>query len=327
MHIKNHKEILKNLEGKKILVIGDLMIDHYIWGDVSRISPEAPVPVVNVEREEHRLGGAANVVFNISCLGGIPYVIGLSGDDSNASVLENEFKKNSISNLYIAKDKCRPTTIKTRLIANNQQVARIDFEKIDEIQKQTESEIISHFDNIITEMDAVLIEDYNKGLLTDSLVRHIIKRCNEFDKIVTVDPKYKNFFSYQNCTVFKPNYLELKKNMNVIIESEEEFYETSFKLLEEINSEYLIVTRGSKGLSIFTKGNDVVNIPTFAKQVFDVSGAGDTVISTLTLCLAAGVPIKDAAIIANRAAGKVCGIVGIAPVYPHDIIDSFKEEE
>ncbi len=326
MQIENHKKILNNLAGKKILVIGDLMIDHYIWGDVSRISPEAPVPVVNVEREEHRLGGAANVVFNISCLGGIPYVIGLSGDDSNGVILENEFKKNSISNLFIAKDKSRPTTIKTRLIANNQQVARIDYEEIDEISEQMESEIITHFNKVINNVDAVLLEDYNKGLLTDGLIRHIIRRCNELDKIVTVDPKYKNFFSYQNCTVFKPNYLELKKNMNVIIESEEDFYNTAFKLLDKINSDYLIVTRGSKGLSIFSEGKDVVNIPTFAKQVFDVSGAGDTVISTLTLCLASGVPIRDAAIIANHAAGKVCGIVGIAPVYPQDILDSFKEE-
>ena len=326
MFISNHKEILNSLKDKKILVIGDLMIDHYIWGDVSRISPEAPVPVVNVEREEHRLGGAANVVYNISCLGGIPYVIGLSGDDSNAEILISEFEKNSIQNLFIAKDSSRPTTIKTRLIANNQQVARIDYEDIDEISTNTEQKIIDHFDNVVSDIDAVLIEDYNKGLLTDTLIRHIVKRCNELNKIVTVDPKYKNFFSYQNCTVFKPNYLELKKNMNVIIESEEDFHETSFRLLDRINSEYLIVTRGSKGLSIFKKDCDVVNIPTFAKQVFDVSGAGDTVISTLTLCLAAGVPVRDAAIIANHAAGKVCGVVGIAPVYPQDIIDSFKED-
>ena len=311
---------LDSFREKKIVVIGDLMLDHYLWGQVERISPEAPVPVVDVNRQEFRLGGAANVVNNITSLGATPLVIGLVGNDMFADTLADIFKQNGIETKHIIKDENRPTTVKSRIFASGQQVIRFDTEERHDIASEIEQKVIEKLDLAIKEADAVIIEDYNKGLLTPKVITHAINIANKKQIPITVDPKFKNFFAYENSTVFKPNFVELQKNLNIEIKSESDLHKAAGELFERIKPKYLVITLGEKGLMIFEKEKETIQIPTFAKEVFDVSGAGDTVISVLTLCLSIGLDIKTSAIIANHAAGAVCGKRGIHPATREDVL-------
>jgi len=316
-------EILESIRGRRVIVMGDIMLDHYLWGKTERISPEAPVPVVEVKREEYRLGGAANVVHNIASLGAVPLVIGLTGNDDRAAVMRTLLQEQGIDPAYLVADGTRPTTLKSRVIAQHQQVVRVDFESTAPLSPELEDVVIGRLEALLSMADAVLLEDYNKGLLTERVIRRVIELCNQRDVIVTVDPKFRNFFAYEGCTVFKPNVRELETNLGTAVETEQEFLLAAMELLHRIRCGHLIITRGEKGLTIFTPGYEPIHIPTFAQEVFDVSGAGDTVISTLTLCLAAGCNIRRAAIVANHAAGSVCGKVGIHPARPEDIVASF----
>ncbi len=325
MLVKKLEDNLVKLKDKKILVVGDLMIDHYLWGKVDRISPEAPVPVLDVKKQESRLGGAANVVNNIFSLGGKPFILGVIGDDSYGQEMRKLLREKNISDEYLIVDASRMTTVKSRIIAHNQQIVRVDYENSQNISAEIEQHLIKIAEELIPKVDAVLIEDYNKGMLTENVIRNIIRISNEHQKVITVDPKFKNFFAYKNCTVFKPNYLELQKNLGINIETEEEFQQAALDLLQRVNPEYLIVTRGENGLVIFFKNQEMFSIPTFALEVFDGCGAGDAVISTLTLCLSAGLDIKTSAEIANHAAGVVCGKVGVVPVTANEIVESFKK--
>ncbi|MCL2063103.1 MAG: D-glycero-beta-D-manno-heptose-7-phosphate kinase [Candidatus Cloacimonetes bacterium] len=327
MILSNHKidknKLLSIFEGfkeKKIAVIGDLMIDHYLWGQVERISPEAPVPIVDIYKQDFCLGGAANVVNNIISLKAMPVVIGLIGDDNYSEILLSLFKEKNIRTDFIIKDNSRPTTVKSRIFASAQQVMRYDQEQKNDISECIENSILKNIDSALENADALLIEDYNKGLLTSKIIRKAIYKANELKIPVTVDPKFKNFFEYQYCTVFKPNFNELQKNLNIEILDDESLNVAAYELFKRINPDHLIITLGEKGLKIFDKNNNVSHIPTFAKEVFDVSGAGDTVISVLTLCLSVGLDIKTSAIIANHAAGAVCGKRGIHPATVNDIL-------
>lgn len=321
MNKQKLKGILQSFKNKRILVVGDMMLDHYIWGSVERVSPEAPVPVVNASSEEYRLGGAANVVYNIKELGAEPFVVGICGNDKHGKIMKCLFEEKGISSLGLVEND-RLTTVKSRIIAHNQQMLRVDYENRADIADSTEKLVIEKLEELVPCVDAVLIEDYNKGLLTVKVIETIINLANKYNKIVTVDPKFKNFFAYKNCTVFKPNLSELEKNMGVKIENEEHFFAISQKLKQQVKAKHLIVTRGEKGLVVFNNENHI-QIPTYAKEVFDVSGAGDTVISTLTLSLACGIDIEKSAEIANHAAGRVCAKVGIHPASVDDIMDSY----
>ncbi|PID27475.1 MAG: D-glycero-beta-D-manno-heptose-7-phosphate kinase [Candidatus Cloacimonadota bacterium] len=321
------REVIKRFKGKKILIIGDLMIDHYIWGGVERISPEAPVPVVDVKGEEYRLGGAANVVSNIKSLGADPYFIGLVGNDENGKILKNLFIEKGINPDNIIADSSRRTTIKTRILAHKQQIVRIDTEDRHFVDYETENLVIERLESLISNTDAVILEDYNKGILSKRIIKHVIARCNELKIPVTVDPKFNNFFEYENVTVFKPNLHELEKNTGLKITDNKQFIEVSCDLMSKIRAEYLLITQGEKGLTVFSDENEPYTIPAFALEVFDVSGAGDSVIGTLTLCLVSGCDIKESALIANHAAGAVCGVAGISPVTPEMIIDSFENSK
>lgn len=323
------ENVIRQLKHKKILVVGDLMIDHYIWGKVERISPEAPVPVVEVKKQEHRLGGAANVVNNLKSLGAEPFLIGVAGRDDNTSKLRNLIAQLGVSYDGIIETVSRPTTVKTRIIAHNQQVVRIDNEDSAQIDSVTENRIITKIETWLDTADAVIIEDYNKGMLTEKIIKYLVHESNKKGKIITVDPKFRNFFSYTDCTVFKPNLNELQKNLGIEITGDKDFEKASEKIMSLINPKYLVITMGDKGLAVFSQQNEFdggkrYNIPTFAQEVYDVSGAGDTIISVLTLCLAAGLDIVNAAIVANHAAGAVCGKIGINPVNEEDIIRSYK---
>jgi len=344
--LKEIKSILGRFKSKKVVVIGDLMLDHYLWGNVHRISPEAPVPIVDICNQEYRLGGAANVVNNIISLKATPVIIGVVGDDNYSDILFKLFKEKKINTDFIIKDKARPSTVKSRIFASGQQVIRYDQEQRQEISEAIEAKVIKNLILALKDADALLIEDYNKGLLTEKIIIKAIQTANEMDIPVTVDPKFKNFFTYKECTVFKPNVIELQKNLNIDIplhktlkfsfdshETENYISSSLFfqsledaaqELFERVNPKNLVITLGEKGLVSFDRDLDMIYIPTFAKEVFDVSGAGDTVISALTLCLSIGLDIRAASVIANHAAGAVCGKRGIHPVTIDDILLSMK---
>ena len=319
-------KLKQNFNGKRIAVVGDMMLDGYFWGDVKRISPEAPVPVLEVEEEFFRFGGAANVALNVSTLGGRPIPIGVIGYDNYGTIfssLLNEFK---ITNDGIMIDESRPTTTKTRVIANSQHVVRIDKESKEYIDERTEKKIIDYFMENINDFDAVLLQDYNKGVLTESLIKEIIDVTIKNDKLITIDPKFENFFNYKNVTVFKPNRKETEQKLGMKITSTEDVTFAGEKLLKELNAKYVLLTLGEEGIAVFEKGNEEKRMPTKARKVADVSGAGDTVISTLTVAMAAGADILEASYLANYAGGLVCEEVGIVPINKDKLFETVLKE-
>jgi rfaE bifunctional protein kinase chain/domain len=324
--IKRFDKFTEIAKDKKIAVLGDIMIDHYIIGRVTRISPEAPVPILESLEDEYRLGGAANVALNISSLNAKTYLIGVIGDDSNSSVLMNLLKEKKIDSSLIVEDKSRPTTIKSRITSKKQQIVRVDREVTSPISKTIEDKIISNFKNIVSEIDALIIEDYNKGLLTERVITSVIEIAKANNIIITVDPKVENFFTYKGVTVFKPNLAELAKNMNHNITNDQDLQTIAWKLFKEIKARYLVVTLGEKGMLIFEHDKNIFSLPTYAREVFDVSGAGDTVISTLTLALTLTDSVLESAIIANHAAGVVCGKLGTSPTCWSEIRESVEQE-
>ncbi|OGV26336.1 MAG: sugar kinase [Stygiobacter sp. RIFOXYC12_FULL_38_8] len=324
--LKKLNTLRNNFIGKRIAVVGDMMLDCYFQGYVSRISPEAPVPVVEVDDEFARFGGAMNVAYNIKTLGGVPLPIGIIGNDNDGKLLKKLMKDVGISDAGIVVDKKRPTTAKTRVIANNQHVVRIDKEKTHPISANTEKNILLILKKEIKKLDAIILQDYNKGVLTKSLIEKVIALANENKKIVTVDPKFNNFFSYQNVTVFKPNRKETEDAFGTRIKSVDDVTGAGAKLLENLKCKYALLTLGEDGIALFEKGKIERRVPTKARKVADVSGAGDTVISTLTMALTAGADIYDAAYLANYAGGLVCQEVGIVPIDLNVLFNAVKEE-
>lgn len=325
----SRKELLslkEKFKNKKIAVIGDMMLDSYYKGKVSRISPEAPVPVVEVDNEFSRFGGALNVAYNILTLGGTPLPIGIIGDDSEGKLLKKLMRDAGISDEAIFTDKSRPTTSKTRVIAHSQQVVRIDKESTAPLSKSIEKKIIDYIKNDFSNIDAIILQDYNKGVLTQNLIKEVIKKANEENKIITVDPKFNNFFEYKNVTVFKPNRKETEDALSMKLLSDDDISRAGEKLLHNLNARYILLTLGEAGIALFEKGKPEKRVPTKARKVADVSGAGDTVISTITIALAAGIDIYNAAYLANYAGGIVCQEVGIVPINIDDLINAVKEE-
>lgn len=314
----------KLMEGKTIAVIGDLMIDKYIWGHVARISPEAPVPIVEVTEESQRLGGAANVANNIVALGGKCFLVGVVGADSNADVMRRLVEKLNINSSGLITDKERMTTVKTRVIAHNQHVVRIDNEQKFDISSEVAEKIVSFVEENITTIDGIILEDYNKGVLTKELIRKIIVLAKKHNKIITVDPKLNNFFDYQGVSVFKPNLKETSEGLNKKIKSDQDVIAAGKELLDRLKADHVLITRSEKGMTLFSSTGSVNHVPTKAIEVADVSGAGDTVIATLTLALASGVEAIHAAELANLAGGLVVGEVGIIPAEPKKIINFWK---
>ncbi len=311
---KRLDQIFEAFNNKRIAVIGDLMLDVYIWGKVARISPEAPVPVVEVQEESYRFGGAANVGMNIKSLGGTPILIGVIGYDREGTIIDALMEENDFDKDGIIYDDERPTTVKTRIIAHSQHVVRIDKEDKRNISEETEAKILNFLKENYSKIDAIILEDYNKGVLTKNLIHQVIEFARNNNIIITVDPKFDNFFEYKNVTVFKPNRKETEDAFGIKLDTEERIIEACKKLKEKLNPEFLLLTRGEKGMTLFGKDNSIRTIPTRARKVADVSGAGDTVIATLTMALAAGADIEEAATIANLAAGLVCEEVGVVPI-------------
>lgn len=310
------KELFAQFKNKRIAVVGDVMIDRYMWGSVSRISPEAPVPVVEIESETSRLGGAANVANNIKSLGGMPILIGVVGNNTHGTEFRELLEQMECPTYGIITDQTRPTTIKTRVIAHNQHVVRIDSEDKRDIGPDIQTKILDVLSDHIGSIDAVIIEDYNKGVVVKELIHGVIDLVTAHGKIVTIDPKFNNFFEYQNVTLFKPNKKEAEEAIGSKFTSEADVLEAGRLLLAKLNAQNILLTRSEKGMTLFERGGDVTHIPTVARKIADVSGAGDTVIATLTMLLACGATVKEAATIANYAGGIVCGEVGIVPIDP-----------
>jgi rfaE bifunctional protein kinase chain/domain len=325
--MKDLNLILKGFVSKKVLVIGDIMLDHYIWGKVDRISPEAPVPVLDVQNEEYRLGGSANVALNLRALGARVFLCGVIGNDDAGQMVLQQLKQQGIDFSAIVNDKQRPTTLKTRIGAVNQQIVRLDKEERADISSVQESKLITALSKVIPQIDAIIIEDYNKGLLTEKVITATLNKAEKEGKLVTVDPKQKNFFAYKNVEVFKPNFSEMQKNLGMMLDDEAVFDKQAKLLKKKLRCSNLVITRGEKGLYIYSDSSKVHRIPTFAREVYDVSGAGDTVISALTLALCEGCDIKTAAIIANHAAGVVCGKMGTAAATVEEIRQSYNEHK
>lgn len=306
-------KIIDRFKKARVLVVGDLIMDHFIWGAVSRISPEAPVPVVDVKSESLLLGGSANVVNNIHSLGGKCMVAGVVGSDEDGDKLLSMLRKKKMSTSAIVVDKRRPTTIKTRIIAHNQQIVRFDREDRTKISPAVASKVFEKIKKVAGSVDVIIISDYAKGLITPSLVKDIVSLAERHGVPVAVDPKVEHFDDYKNVTIVTPNNLEASRASGVEITDDKSLYKAGTILSKRLGAEALLITRGEHGMSLFTKEGEV-HIPTVAKEVYDVSGAGDTVIGVIGLALGSGASFSEAAVLANCAAGKVVGKVGTATV-------------
>lgn len=311
----------------RILVVGDVMLDHYIWGNVSRISPEAPVPVVNVTKENVLLGAAANVVNNIHSLGGAVSVCGVIGHDDAGRQLVHMLRTQGVDTDGLITENRRPTTIKTRIIAHSQQVVRFDRETKQGIEKDTHKRMFDFVKQRMDDgLDAIILSDYCKGVVTKDLVRDIVKLARKKDIIVSVDPKVNHFGIYSGVTILTPNTKEASVGSRIDIEDEKSLLKAGDLLLSRLKCSAILITRGEHGMSLFERDGRITHIATVAREVFDVTGAGDTVISVLTLAMAAGAGMVDAAKISNFAAGVVVGVVGTATVKPEELKQRIRTE-
>ncbi len=313
-------EIVRSFSKAKILVIGDFILDEFIWGDVNRISPEAPVPVVNVKEQSFMPGGSLNVAHNIQCMKAQVYPCGVLGRDLYGRMLTKEMRKEGIQTDGIIYDKERPTTLKTRIIAHSQQVVRFDRENVSPILEKDAKQIVDFVSKKIDQVDVVIIEDYGKGLITKELLKEVIGIAKEHKKKIVVDPKEKHFSYYEGVTAITPNHHEAigavkdHENQNLTIE------EVGQKLLDKLGCDGVLLTRGKDGMALFEKDGSVTQVKAAAQEVYDVAGAGDTVVSVFSLALAVGATMKEAAMISNLAAGVVVSKVGVAVCLPDELI-------
>ncbi len=326
LSIKRLVELKKNFNGLKVAVIGDMMLDCYFWGEVRRISPEAPVPVVEVGDEFYRFGGAANVALNILKLGGVPVPIGVIGYDNDGTIFASLLSDNNIEADGLIVDENRHTTSKTRVIAHDQHVVRIDKENKEYLNQNIQEKLLNYFKKNIKSFNGLILQDYNKGVLSPFLIEEIISLANKNNLLITVDPKFNNFFNYKNVTVFKPNRKEAEDILGMKIKNDDDIIKAADKILENLNAKYVLLTLGEGGIAVYEKNKNLKRMPTKARKVADVSGAGDTVISTLTMALASGADIYEASFLANYAGGIVCEEVGIIPIEIDKLFDTVISE-
>lgn len=312
---KNLASFVDKFKGKRIAVVGDLMLDHFIFGDIDRISPEAPVPVLLAKNDTMVPGGAGNVATNLAALGAKPVIFAVVGADETAPKLLAELKKRGVSTEGIVSDASRPTTQKTRIVARNQQLVRIDREKTDYIDKNTEKKLLAVFAKFVRGIDGVAISDYTKGVITENLAEEIIALANKYKKPVIVDTKPKHAGLFRNFTLIKTNHKEA-----VGISGVDDIKIAGKKIQKMMNCDVLI-TRGAEGMALFVGGASE-HFPTQAREVYDVVGAGDTVVAALLPALASGATLREATIIANYAAGIVVGKAGTATVGPEELKES-----
>ncbi len=319
------EKLVEHIDGKKILVVGDIIVDHFIWGTVNRISPEAPVPVVNVTKEELLLGGGANVLHNIYSLGGEAAICGIIGDDEMGDRLQALLRGLGASTEGLVKGK-RPTTVKTRVVAQGQQVVRFDREQSNAPSDATIAGMVNFLDRNISDFNAIIISDYYKGVIGKTLMKQLLTRVRQVEKEynrkipVVVDPKPNQPDRFCGASLITPNHMEAEKMSGMNIANTEDLRTAAALLLEKTECQAVLITRGESGMALLEKGKELLSIPTTAQAVFDVTGAGDTVIATLALGLAANASFADAAALANIAAGVVVGKVGTATVSQEELL-------
>jgi rfaE bifunctional protein kinase chain/domain len=319
-------EIIDKCRRNKIAVIGDVMLDRYFWGSVTRISPESPVPVVDLEDETYHLGGAANVANNLNYLGIEPLLCGLIGDDNSGSVFSRIANESGINTEGLYRDAGRPTIVKTRIIGNNQQIARLDRETRDQIGQAGEDYIIS-FLKSHKSLSGIIFEDYNKGVISRTLIQRVMEEFRDNGVPVFVDPKFDNFFEYKNVTVFKPNRKEARQALGVQVKTREDIIEAGKRLLNELKCSNVLLTLGKDGMMLFESNGTISEVATKARHVADVSGAGDTAIATLAAAYSGGANIREAATLANYASGAVCELPGIVAITKEMLIETIHNDK
>jgi D-glycero-beta-D-manno-heptose-7-phosphate kinase len=323
MDLQQSRDLIAKFSSLKILVLGDYMLDQFVWGKVERISPEAPVPVVNVERESFSLGGAGNVVNNLRSMNAQVTALGTAGEDRAGETIRELLKTAGTRDLLLTSS--RPTTVKTRIIAHQQQVVRVDREDRSLIDHGLEKQLSKHFSEAVGDTDAILISDYLKGTITPGLLAEILPLARKAGKIVCLDPKTRHFAAYSPVTVVTPNQAEAGSFVGYPIQTEDDLREAGKKILEVIDCRALLITRGEKGMALFADGS-LTLVPARAREVYDVTGAGDTVISMLCLAIAASAPLLDSVKLANLAASLVVGKVGTASVTPSELLEALRTD-
>lgn len=324
------RDLVRGVSGARVLVIGDIIVDHFIWGSVTRISPEAPVPVVNVKREELLLGGSANVLRNIISLGGKGTICGLIGTDSMGDQIRELVVELGAATDGIVCGK-RPTTVKTRVVAQGQQVVRFDREHTGEPSKATLNQLLAYLEQHVGSFDAIMVSDYAKGVVNEQLMIRLRRIIEGVEKQhgkklpLIVDPKPSNMHCFVGATVITPNHHEAGLMSGIDIHDEHTLLAAAHHILEDIGCEAVLITRGEAGMALLQQGQPLVTIPTMAKEVYDVTGAGDTVAATLALGLASGCSMEEAAVLANYAAGIVVGKVGTACVTATELESSLPQ--
>ena len=324
----NFQGILNQIRSKKVVVVGDVILDKYIQGKADRISPEAPVPVVEVTHESVRFGGAANVAYNISSLGGIVEVIGVVGDDQNGETLMDMFNRSGIGTNGIFIDSGRPTSTKSRLMANRQQIVRIDRESKAPLAESAFSVLVESALSKMTDSDAIIFEDYDKGVVDSEFIHQVLKKRSFHPQPVVVDPKVENFWNYKGVTSITPNLKEASTAVKRPITDDESLISVGCEIVDRLELNSLLITRGEDGMTLFQPdaGQVSVNhISTQPREVFDVTGAGDTVVSVYTLALAAGADFITAAKLANYAGGIVVGEIGCVAVTSEQLMGIVEE--
>ena len=332
MRKKEVSDIINKFKGKKVAVVGDLMLDVYVWGRVSRISPEAPVPIVHVKEKTFTLGGAANVMSNITSLGGEALAFGIVGKEGNGKVLLDIMKKHGIDTENIIIDKNYLTIEKQRIIADSQQLARVDYENQKKISQSMQEDITNRIVSKIkkNELDAVIFEDYGKGILSSKMINQVIKEAKIKNIPIALDPHPSHKLDIKGLTLMTPNQAEAftlagiyPKELSVPVHNDPTLLKVAGILNNEWNVEQLLITLGANGMALFEQGKNVIHIPTKAREVFDVTGAGDTVIASYTLALLGGAKGPEASDISNHAAGIVVRKVGTSSVTPKELVDLF----
>ena len=309
--LRHHVE---RFAGRRVLVVGDVMLDEYVWGTVSRISPEAPVPVVAVRSESLRIGGAGNVATNIAALDGQAEVVGVVGTDGAAERLTQELARAGVKADGLVGDSTRPTTVKSRVVAGSQHVVRFDRESDAPLSPTVRQRVLQQVRARLPEAEVLLISDYAKGVVGARLVREVLALAARWKKVVAVDPKVQHVPLFRGVTVIAPNHHEAAAAARILIRDEADLLRVGAALLRRLQAKAVLITRGEHGMSLFEAARPVTHIPTFAREVYDVTGAGDTVMAVLALALAAGASMREAAVLANYGAGVVVGKRGTATV-------------
>ncbi len=321
------KKLIPEFRGKKVLIFGDVMLDEHIWSKVSRISPEAPVVVADVQKISHVPGGCGNVAANVKALGGVPYLVGTVGYDSSADKLLAALKSMGIPTNFIIQDKQRPTILKSRIIAGSQHVVRVDREEKNQFPKALAQKILKHTLRQIPKVDAVIISDYAKGMTEKQTCQAIIKAANRHKKPILIDPKGTDYSKYKGATIITPNLSEAEAASGLKIKDDRNLASAGKSLLKTVGSPCVLITRGENGMALFEKNGLIHDIAGVPREVFDITGAGDTVISTLALALAANAKPPEACQLANLAGSVKVTKIATQPVYAYELKDALEERE